>query len=150
MAEEKSVWPTTSLDFLGIAIYTDTMEFRLPSEKVRHLCFLVSFIISKPKVTLGTSLLGLLAFATWVIAAGRVFSKRLYKVLAGLKNPHHFVRISSDLREDLKVWDCFLASYNACSYWQTPFCDASVISLFTDASGSFMCILGNLSYFGCP
>lgn len=51
---------------------------------------------------------------------GRVFSKRLYEALAGLKNHCHCVRISSDLRVDL-----------------TPFCDASAISLFTGASCSF-------------
>lgn len=69
---------------------------------------------------------------------GRVFSKRLYKALACLKNPHNFVHISSDLREDLRVRDCFLASFNGRSYWQqSPFCDASAISLFINASVSF-------------
>lgn len=134
LAEEKSVWPTTSLEYLGITIETLNMEFCLPPDKVNRLCFLVSFVIKKKKVTLRTlqSLLGLLAFATRVIAVGRVFSKRLYKALSGLKNPRHFVWISSDLR----VWDCFSASFNGHSFWQSPFCDTSAISLFTNASGS--------------
>lgn len=135
LADNKSVWPTISLEFLGITIDTDCMEFHLPSDKVRHLRFLVSFVISRPKVTLRTlqSLSGLLAFTTRVIAVGGVYCKSLYKALTGLKNPRHFVCITSALRENLRVWDCFLASFNGRSYWQSPFCDASAISLFTDA-----------------
>lgn len=71
----------------------------------------MSFVISRPKVTL-RMLQSLLAFATRVIAVGRVFCKRLYKALAGLKNPCNFVCISSALREDLRVCNCFLASFN--------------------------------------
>lgn len=77
----------------------------------------------------------LLAFATRIIPIGRVFSKRLYKAIGGFKSPYHFLRITK-LVSDLLVWDEFLASYNGCSFWQTPFCDASAISLFTDAGGS--------------
>lgn len=53
-----------------------------------------------------------------------------------MKDPRHFVRISADLREDLKVWDCFLVSFNGCCFWKSPFCNVSALPLFTDASGA--------------
>lgn len=75
------------------------------------------------------------------------FSKRLYKALAGFENPHNFVRISSDLREDLTVWECFLVSFNGCSFWLSPFCDASAsaISLFTISVRVLIVLLYNVS-----
>lgn len=99
---------------------------------------LVSHILSKRKVWVQTlqSLLGFLAFATRIIPIGQVFSKRLYKAIVGFNSPYHFLRDASQLFSDLLVWDEILASYNGCSFWQTPFCDASAILLFTDAAGS--------------
>lgn len=72
LAEDKSVWPTTCLEFLGITIDTTMMECHFPLAKISRLCTLVTLILSKPKVTVWTlqSLLGLLAFATPVIQIG--------------------------------------------------------------------------------
>lgn len=138
LALEKSVWPTTCIEFLGVTIDTVLMECRLPQAKLDRLRFMISFVLSKPKVTVRTlqSLLGLLAFATRIIPMGRVFSKRLYRAIAGCRSPNHFVRINSSLVSDLLVWNDFFSSYNGRSFWQTPFQDNSVVSLFTDAAGS--------------
>lgn len=54
LVEEKSVWPTTSVELLGITIDTVNMEFRLPPDRLNRLRFLVLFVISKEKVTLRT------------------------------------------------------------------------------------------------
>lgn len=135
---EKSVWPTTCIEFLGVTIKTDRMEFCLPQAKLNSLRFMISFVLSKPKVTVRTlqALLGLLAFATRIIPIGRVFSKRLYKAISGYKSQNHYVRITSSLVSDLLVWNDFFMSYNGRSFWQTPFQNALVIILFTDATGN--------------
>lgn len=54
LAEDKSVWPTTCLKFLGITIDTALMECCLLPVKICRLRALVSFILSKPKVTVQT------------------------------------------------------------------------------------------------
>lgn len=138
LAHEKSVLPTTCLEFLGVTIDTDLMQFRLPPQKIAKLLFLVDFVMSKKKVVLRTlqSLLGLLAFASRVIPMGRVFSKRLYRSISGIKSPYHFVRITASLRADLLVWKQFLSSFNGCSFWQEPFCTSEALNLFTDAAGA--------------
>lgn len=130
---EKTVIPTTCLEFLCVTIDTELMQFCLPLDKVSRLLFLIDFACSKHKVlkTL-QSLLGLLAYASRVIPVGRVFSRRLYMSDSGIKSPFHFVRI----REDLVVWKTFLAGFNGCSFWQAPFCSNVERNLFTDASGS--------------
>lgn len=106
LAHEKSVLPTTCLEFLGVTINTELLQFRVPPQKITRLNFLVDFVISKEKVVLRTlqSLLGLLAFASRVIPIGRVFSKRLYRSISGIKSPYHFVRITASLRAGLLVW----------------------------------------------
>lgn len=43
LADDKSVWLTTSLEFLGITIDTGCMEFCLPSDKVSCLHFFCIF-----------------------------------------------------------------------------------------------------------
>lgn len=138
LAEEKSVYPTSCLDFLGIQIDTVSMEFRLPDEKIIKIRILLDFILFKCKVKLRVlqSLLGLLAFASRVLPMGRVFSKRLYHAISGISSPFHFVQITSGIRDDLKVWRRFLSTFNGNCLWQAPFCSASALHLQTDAAGS--------------
>lgn len=52
LAWEKTVLPTTCIDFLGITIDTVNREFRLPTEKVLKLTFLLESCIRKNKVLL--------------------------------------------------------------------------------------------------
>lgn len=75
LAHEKTVWPCTKLEFLGISIDSVRMEFSLPENKlVRMLDLLQKMSIAK-KTTLRElqTLLGLLNFACRVIPMGRVF-----------------------------------------------------------------------------
>lgn len=138
LAEEKSVYPTSCLEFLGIQIDTVAMEFRLPIEKVLHIQSLLVFVMSKTKVRLKflQSLQGLLAFTSRIMPMGRVFTKRLYRTISGISSPSHFVRITSEVIADFRVWLEFLGTFNGCSVWQFPFCSASALHFYTDAAGS--------------
>lgn len=138
LAEEKSVYPTSCLDFLGIQIDTVAMEFRLPVDKVLRIQALLVFVMSRRKVRLKflQSLLGLLAFASRIMPMGRVFTKRLYRAISGITYQSHFVRITSALVADLRVWLDFLRTFNGCSLWQFSFLPASALKFFTDAAGS--------------
>lgn len=110
MAEEKTVFPTTNIEFLGIGLNTIDMEFSLPADKVYKLCQVLLKFIRMKKVSLKEmqSLLGQLAFAARVLPMGRVFSRRLYSSISGLKNPSSHVRVNSEMKADLLVWLNFL------------------------------------------
>lgn len=130
------MYPATCLEFLGITIVTDNMEFFSWAEKVARLLELVAYVLSKCKVTWKTLywLLGLLAFASRVIPMGKVFWKWLYQSNVDVASPFHFVLITLDTREDLLIWKKCLINFNGCSLWQAPFCLASAFNLLTDAS----------------
>lgn len=138
LAQEKTAWPSTCLEFLGITIDSELMEFRLPEEKINKLSALLLIIIRKKKVCLKEmqSLLGLLAFASRIMPIGKVFSRKLYVSISGLKSPFSHVRITHDMREDLLVWLQFLTHFNGKSVWQEEFILDKDFFLFTDAAGS--------------
>lgn len=95
-------------------------------------------LIRRKKVTLKEmqSLLGQLVFASRVLPMGRVFSKRLYVSISGLKSPSSHVRLTSEIKGDLLVWLNFLEQFSGKSLWQTEFvCDSDFL-LATDAVGS--------------
>lgn len=58
------------------------------------------------------SLTGLLNFACSVIVPGRAFLRRLIDLTVGIQSPHHLIRLSKDVKEDLKVWLSFLSNFN--------------------------------------
>ncbi|CAJ0928566.1 unnamed protein product [Ranitomeya imitator] len=105
VADEKTVLPTTVIEFLEITLYSSTMECRLPEEKnIRLRAALLNFI-TKKKITLKElqSLVGLLNFAVKIIPIGRTFSHRLYDATRGFSSPHSHIRIASDLKEDARI-----------------------------------------------
>lgn len=105
MAEEKTCLPSTTLEFLGIEIYTCRVEFGLPVAKLNKLKWLIMSVLQKKKMHLKEmqSLLGVLAFACRILPVGRIFSRRLYLAISGLKSPLDHVRITTPIKEDLRV-----------------------------------------------
>ncbi|XP_041427190.1 uncharacterized protein LOC121396391 [Xenopus laevis] len=138
LAEEKTVSPCNVIQFLGIEIDSQKMEFRLPEEKLKKLRKLVLFGLQCKKIKLRQlqSLIGHLNFATKVIPVGRVFNRRLSALTAGVDNPEWHLRIPKSIKEDLAIWNDFLSTYNGKSVWQSDFKDNEAINLFTDAAAS--------------
>ncbi|XP_041438056.1 uncharacterized protein LOC121399992 [Xenopus laevis] len=146
VAEEKTVLPTTILTFLGIEIDSEARVCRLPKDKVDRTTQAVKRTITAGKVTLKDmqKLLGLLNFACRVIPMGRIFNRRLEKSMAGIKKSFHKIRITKELREDLKVWDKFLTNFNGIRIWIEEARLSQELQFLTDASGS----IGFGAYFG--
>lgn len=138
LAEDKTVQPTEILTFLGIEFDTLKMEMRLPGEKLTNLKQTLQLFLHSKKVTLRQlqSLIGLLNFACQVIAPGRAFCRRLIDATCNIRKPHHRVRVSCNMREDIKVWTSFLEQYNGVtvmidSLWTSN----DMLELFTDSAG---------------
>jgi hypothetical protein len=87
---------------------------RLPQDKIIELTNRLKTCLDAKKVSLRDlqSLLGLLNFACQVVAPGRAFSRRLINATCKVAKPHHRIRVSQEMREDLKVWLSFLSDYN--------------------------------------
>lgn len=59
-----------------------------------------------------------LNFACRVIAPGRAFLCRFCDSMTGALRPHHKVRVSAEMREDMRTWQQFLEDFNGVSFWR--------------------------------
>ncbi|XP_063807931.1 uncharacterized protein LOC135004924 isoform X1 [Pseudophryne corroboree] len=131
--------------FWGNEIDTVAGECSPPQDEVSKLRETIRRFNGSRKVTLrqAQSVRGMLNFACRVIPMGRVFCRKLDRAAAGCARPHHFVRLSSELKRDLAVWASFLEEFNGVSIWQAPAIDSESLQFFTNAAGSsgFGCLL---------
>ena len=138
VAEEKTVGPSTTIEYLGLTIDTQEMVIKIPKDKIDELCENILFMLNSKKVTLKhlQSLAGSLAFCTRAFPAGRTFSRRIYASLCKASKPHHFIRVTNFMKSDLLVWKEFLHNFNSLSYipeknWSTNY----DLQLFIDRAG---------------
>lgn len=147
VATEKVEGPSTNLKFLGLVVDTVAMEVRIPQEKLAEIKLAVETVLShRKKVSLRElqSLIGRLNFACKAVAPGRAFCRRLINATIGVKKPHHRIRVSAAMRQDLLVWQNFLADFNGVSIiFEENWFDNEQLELFTDAS----CSIGFGAYF---
>ena len=106
IATEKTFGPLTTLSFAAIELDSVLMEARSPPDKLKKCSALLLEFLYRKKATLREvqSLTGLLSFACSVIVPGRAFLRRLIDLTVGIQCPHHLIRLSKDVKEDLKVW----------------------------------------------
>ncbi|XP_053563915.1 uncharacterized protein LOC128654176 [Bombina bombina] len=138
VAADKSEGPTTSLSFLGIQLDSIKMECRLPEDKVADLKSVIGRMLARKKATLRDiqSLLGKLNFACRIIPIGRIFCRRMSLLTTGVSDPRHHVRLSVEVKEDLKVWRTFLEDFNGQVIMQEIGWSDDQLCLFTDAAGA--------------
>ncbi|KAM9319746.1 uncharacterized protein PAF06_004160 [Gastrophryne carolinensis] len=138
VAHDKTEGPATVIKFLGIEIDTVQRVCRLPREKIEDLVGGLEGALGVKKVTLVQlqSVLGKLNFACRVLPMGRVFTRRLSLATAGVREPHHFIRLTAGMKEDIRMWITFLESFDGLAYWLDPVKGNDELELFTDAAGS--------------
>ena len=136
IAPHKTVGPCQTITFLGIEICTQTMQVRLPSDKLHRYSQLIQDQLDKPKTTLQhmQQLIGCLHFSTSVITVGRPFIRRLIDTTKGLTKPYHHIHLNKDIRQDLHMWLLFLQNYNGRHFLREKLITLSpAINLHTDA-----------------
>ena len=139
IAPEKTCGPATTLYFAGIELDSVSFEARLPLDKIDKCLSLIASFLTRKKLTLKEiqSLTGMLNFACSVVVPGRAFLRRLIDLTVGVHSPYHYVRISREVKADLKLWQSFLTGFNGRSFFLEDFWDSSdKLELFTDAAGS--------------
>lgn len=138
VAADKTQGPVTCLSYLGIEVDTGAGCCRLPADKVEKLNGQLLYCLSKTRISLKEvqSLLGSLNFACRVIPMGRVFCRKLERATSGVACSRHTIRLSAEIKGDLRVWVSFLAEFNRELLWPIPSASNSQLQLFTDAAGS--------------
>ena len=93
-------------------------------------------------------LFGLLAFCARAMPSARAFSRRLYGLLKGAKEPHHFIRLARAHKEDLEVWLRFFNEFKSnINFLARNWVSNTDMELFTDSAGNAQlgwgAVLGN-------
>jgi len=119
MAPEKTEGPSPVLTFAGIELDCLQYEARLPQEKVDKCIAGIKNARGRNKITLRDlqSLIGSLNFACSVIVPGRVFLRRMINLTIGRKNPHHYIRLTKEIQQDLHIWEILFQSFNGKSFF---------------------------------
>ena len=138
MAPEKTIGPSSTISFAGIELDSVLMEAWLPPDKLVKCQDLISGFLRRRKVALREiqSLTGLLNFACTVVP-GRAFLRRLTDLPIGIRHPHFLIRLTREVKEDLKVWHQFLSGFNGRSFFlSVDWANSHHLKLYTDASGA--------------
>ena len=153
IAPDKTVQPTQVITFLCLELDSVAMEVSLPVDKLNECTALTETCLKKDKIQLKPlqSVTGTLNFACGAVVPGRPFLIRLINLTTGLTRPCHYIRMTHEVREDLKTCLIFLQAFNGKSltlpqHWlQSP-----SIDLYTDASGTlgYGAVLGPQWLFG--
>ncbi|XP_078333005.1 uncharacterized protein LOC144625574 [Crassostrea virginica] len=149
---EKTVYPTTTLTFLGLELDTVKFEVRLPSDKLEELKSKIQSFQNKRTATLLQlqSLIGSLNFACAVVPPGRAFLRRIIDLTRGLQKPGHHRNLNKEARADLQAWAIFLKQFNGRGFFPSGVQHtSSSLHLFTDASNKgFGCVFGCKWFYG--
>ena len=126
LAPGETIGPSQVLEFWGIEQDSNTMEARLPKDKVEKVRQELNTWLNRKSATLQElqSLIGLLNFACKVVPPGRPFLQRMILLTLGVKQFHHHNKLNAGFREDVKMWQKFIDNWNGKnlflnSLWET-------------------------------
>lgn len=139
LSNEKTMGPSTSLEFLGIVLDSVQMQASLPKDKLLRIrSFLESFLVA-PTVSKRDmlSLLGHLNFAMRIIPQGRSFISRLLTLAYSVNSLFDSIHLDDGCRSDLRFWSLLLNNWNGISFFYNEVFESSAaLELFTDAAPS--------------
>ena len=139
LSMNKTMGPSTCLEYLGVILDSVKMEARLPADKILRIKTFMQELLSKRSCTKKEllQLLGHMNFASRVILAGRSFVSYLLKLAASVKELHFYVHLNKLCREDLYMWVLFLENWNGVSlFYEKNFTSSHDIYLHTDAAST--------------
>ena len=140
IAPEKCEGPATCITYLGIEVDSETMELRLPLEKLQRVRTSVTEWLGW-KAGKGRdleSLVDLLQHAAKVVHLGRTFVCRVIQLTASVRSRNHFIRLNAEFRSDLQWWYQFIEGWNGVGILQDP--AARAMDIESDTSGGWGCV----------
>jgi len=150
LASHKTVYPTTSLTFLGIKLDTVARLASLPREKLSKCHLAIAELQKSSSTTLRNlqSIIGVLQFASSVIRPGRCFLRRLYDATLGKSIPHSKIKITDGVRADLEMWLWFLKDFNGVTILPPAPENRVEFEIYSDASLTGYGVVFNNNWFG--
>lgn len=140
LADDKTEGPVTKICFLGLFLDSEQMMVSIPVSKIQEIMLTINTILHKDRCKLREmqSLIGMLNFACRAIAPGRPFCRRLINATKGIEKPHHHLRITKGMKNDLEMWKIFFQNFNGIQCfpdrcWSTN----EEVQLFTDSAQGF-------------
>jgi hypothetical protein len=136
-APSKTIGPCTVIEYLGIILYSEQMQARLPQNKVEHIVNCIKQFFHKGSVRKREllQLLGHFNFATCVILPGRAFLSYLIRLSTKVRELDHYIHLDANCREELYMWHHFLVSWNGISvFLDNESTTAADLELCTDTS----------------
>ena len=102
----KTVQPSTTVIVHGYEMDTIKMQIRLPDDKITKARTELENLLHNKKATLQKmqSVIGFLNFTCAVIPPGRPFLRRMINLTMGISRPHHYIRITKEVRSDIRMW----------------------------------------------
>ena len=139
LAKDKTIGPSFILTFLGLEIETLEMVIRIPQCKLSKVKEKLESALGRTKITLWDlqSLVGSLSFCSKAIPSVRALNGRFCDAMCGINRPSHYIRVSSGMKADIKIWLSVLENFNGtCSFGQNIWLSNCQINLFTDSAGT--------------
>jgi len=141
-AVEKSVPPSTRVEFLGVLFDSDQQTMSITPSRLQEITELVDTWLSKRSATKQQlqSLIGKLSFVARCVFSSRLFLSRLINQLSKLQSQNHFFKINAQFRKDLLWWQACIAAFNGVSFipdmgWSAPDLKMSTDACLTGIGG---------------
>ena len=111
---DKLVSPTKRITFLGVILDSEKMCLELPEDKLTEFKDILIETLNYKKVNKQKlqSIAGKLNWATQCIYGGKFHLRRIIDRINQLRRPWHRIRVTADMRADLKWWLCFMDTFN--------------------------------------
>ncbi len=139
IAQEKTLGPATSIEFLGINLDSVKFQVSLPKEKIDRIILIATKLFNRRcccKREL-LSLLGHLNFAMRIIPQARPFVSHLLILASSAHALEDLISLSQECRDELRLWTLFLKQWNGLSLFHNNLVSSPIdINLFTDAAPS--------------
>ncbi|KAG1927366.1 proline-rich protein 36-like [Pimephales promelas] len=139
IAQEKTMGPATSIEFLGINLDSVRFQASLPKEKIDRIILISSTLADSPECSKREllSMLGHLNFAMRIIPQGRPFISHLLFLASSVHALEDLISITPACRDELGLWITFLKQWNGLSFFYKDLISSPLdIQLFTDAAPS--------------
>ncbi|XP_058610956.1 uncharacterized protein LOC131526627 [Onychostoma macrolepis] len=139
IAQEKTLGPATSIEFLGINLDSVKFQDSLPKEKIDRIILVSSTLIDSSRCSKREllSLLGHLNFAMRIIPQGRPFISHLLLLASSVHALEDLISLSQECRDELRLCIMFLKQWNGLSLFYNNLVSSPFdIKLFTDAAPS--------------
>lgn len=143
VSEDKTIWATQNMTFLGLLLNTLLQVVSIPEDKRVKAQDALDRVLRARKVKVHDlqKLTGQLNFLSRAIVPGRAFTRRMYAKYNAMNQFHH-IRVDKELRLDCNLWSIFLQNPINTSRSFLDFADGTTTVLDLTSDASLNCKLG--------